>query len=81
MINFQNKISPHLTNLKEKPMLYTGIDLHRCVIALCTVNENGTVVARSRVKTDPAAILTYFRQWPDRHRAAVESTTGWYWLC
>ncbi len=64
MISCQNKISPRLTNLKERPMLYTGIDLHRHVIALCTVNENGTVVARSRVKTDPAVILVYFRQWP-----------------
>lgn len=62
-------------------MLYTGIDLHRRVIALCTVNESGTVLARSRIKTDPEAILTYFHQWPEPYRAVVESTSGWYWFC
>ena len=62
-------------------MLYTGIDLHRRVIALCTVNENGTVIARTRIKTDPQSILTYFHQWSEPHKAVVECTTGWYWFC
>ena len=62
-------------------MLYTGIDLHRRVIALCTVNDSGTVLARNKIKTDPAAILNYFHQWSDPHRAVVECTTGWYWFC
>ena len=70
-----------LTNPKENTMLYTGIDLHRRVIALCTVNDSGTVIARTKIKTDPQAILTYFHQWSEPHRAVVECTTGWYWFC
>jgi transposase len=61
-------------------MLYSGIDLHRRLIVVCTVDNNGTIIARSRMKTDPALVSEYFRQWPDQHRAVVECTTGWYWL-
>jgi transposase len=32
------------------------------------------------MKTDPALVSEYFRQWPDQHRAVVECTTGWYWF-
>lgn len=62
-------------------MLYTGIDLHRRLLVLCTLNEQGTIVARSRIKNDPIAVTTYFRQWSDSHRAVVECTSNWYWLC
>jgi transposase len=61
-------------------MLYSGIDLHRRLIVVCTVDDKGTIIARSRMKTDPALVSEYFRQWPDQHRAVVECTTGWYWL-
>ncbi|MBI4549123.1 MAG: IS110 family transposase [Ignavibacteriae bacterium] len=63
-------------------MYYTGIDLHRRSIALCTVDENGTVVEHRTMKTRPELVTAYFQQWPDHeHRAVVECTTGWYWLC
>ncbi len=61
-------------------MLYSGIDLHRRLIVVCTVDNNGTIIARRQMKTDPALVSEYFRQWPDQHRAVVECTTGWYWL-
>jgi transposase len=61
-------------------MLYSGIDLHRRLIVVCTVDDKGTIVARSRMKTDPALVSEYFRQWLDQHRAVVECTTGWYWF-
>ncbi|MBI5464253.1 MAG: IS110 family transposase, partial [Ignavibacteriales bacterium] len=63
-------------------MLYTGIDLHRRSIVVCTVNESGTIVDRRTMKTRPELVTAYFQQWPDHeHRAVVECTTGWYWLC
>lgn len=31
-------------------MLYSGDDLHRRVVAICTVEENGTVIARTKMK-------------------------------
>jgi transposase len=61
-------------------MLYSGIDLHRRLIVVCTVDNNGTIIARRQMKTDPALVSEYFRQWPGQHRAVVECTTGWYWL-
>jgi transposase len=61
-------------------MLYSGVDLHRRLIVICTVDEGGSVVARCRMKTDPALVSEYFRRWPDQHRAVVECTTGWYWF-
>lgn len=62
-------------------MFYTGVDLHRRSLAVCTVDENGTVTARSKMKTDPDLVTNYFQQWPGDHRAVVECTTGWYWFC
>jgi len=62
-------------------MLYSGVDLHRRLIVICTVDESGSVLARKSMKTQPELITNYFRQWPDDHRAVVECTTGWYWFC
>jgi len=62
-------------------MLYTGIDLHRRSIVVCTVDESGTIIDRRSMKTQPELVIMYFRQWTVEHHAVVESTTGWYWLC
>ena len=62
-------------------MLYTGIDLHTRLIVMCTVNDSGTIVGRTSIKTDPDALVAYFRRWSDPHRAVVECTSNWYWLC
>jgi transposase len=62
-------------------MLYSGIDLHRRLIVICTVDSAGTVVARAKIKTEPDAVVTYFRQWTEPHHAVVECTSNWYWLC
>jgi transposase len=63
-------------------MLYTGIDLHRRSIVVCTLDENGSIVERRTMKTEPELVTTYFRQWPaQEHRAVVECTSNWYWLC
>jgi len=61
-------------------MLYSGVDLHRRLIVICTVDESGTVVAHTKMKTDPVLVSEYFHRWPDQHRAVVECTTGWYWF-
>jgi len=61
-------------------MLYSGVDLHRRLIVICTVDDNGVIVARTKMKTDPASVSEYFQRWTGNHRAVVECTTGWYWL-
>ena len=62
-------------------MLHSGIDLHPRLIVICTVNDQGTVVARTRMKTESDLVIAYFRQWTDPHQAVVECTSNWYWLC
>lgn len=62
-------------------MFYTGVDLHRRSLAMCTVDENGAVTARSKMKTDLVLVTNYFQQLPGDHQAVVECTTGWYWFC
>jgi hypothetical protein len=54
-------------------MLYSGVDLHRRLIVVCTVDENGSIIARSRMKTDPALVSEYFRQWPDQQPRTLDS--------
>jgi hypothetical protein len=34
-------------------MLYSGVDLHRRLIVICTVDANGSVLARKSMKTQP----------------------------
>ena len=46
-----------------------------------TVNDSEAIVARTKIKTEPDAVVAYFRQWTDPHRAVVECTSNWYWLC
>ncbi len=62
-------------------MYYTGVDLHRRLIVLCTVDESGTIVARARMRTEPEKIIGYFSQWAAPQKAVVECTGSWYWFC
>lgn len=61
-------------------MYYTGIDLHRRSVVVCTLNDSGNVVERRSMKTQPEQITSYFRQWSaGEQNVVVECTTGW--LC
>ncbi len=43
-------------------MLYSGIDLHRRSITICTVDEHGTALMKMDFKNNPKDIVHYFRQ-------------------
>ena len=63
--------------------LYTGLDLHKRSITATTLDEAGSIVAHSKLPCLREALLLYFADCapgPVRHRAAVEATTGWYWV-
>jgi transposase len=69
-------------SLQEDVMFYTGIDLHRRSIVVCTLDEHGTTIAHRHMSTEPELVTAYFRQWPaQEQRAVVEATACWYWLC
>jgi transposase len=61
-------------------MLHSGIDLHKNDLVACTLDASGKVVKERRLRTQPAAVVEYFRSLPGPHRAVVESTASWYWL-
>ena len=61
---------------------YTGIDLHKRTAYLTTVDENGTVAGQKKLSCQREALRQYFGSFEDeaQHKAAVETTIGWYWV-
>jgi transposase len=61
---------------------YTGIDLHKRTAYLTTVDENGTVAGQKKLSCQRDRFRQYFRSFDGdgSHQAAVETTTGWYWV-
>jgi transposase len=62
-------------------MLYSGIDLHRHTIQICPVDTNGTIIEQRNMKAHKKTVREYFNQWQIPHRAVVECTGNWYWIC
>jgi len=64
-------------------MYYSGIDLHKDMSLITTINENGAILSQRKVPNHKAHIITYFNQVSptgSEHKAVVESTANWYWL-
>jgi len=59
---------------------YTGIDLHKKFVQMTTLDRDGNVAKRRRVRNDPELIAHYFVELPGVHRAVFESCVGWYWV-
>lgn len=59
---------------------YSGIDLHKRTAVIHTVDTEGTLVKEATLKNHPSALAAYFAAPAGRHRAVVETTSGWYWL-
>jgi transposase len=62
------------------PTHFTGLDLHKRTLTATTLDAAGAVVATARMPCRPDALRAYFAQQPGDHAAAVECTTGWYWV-
>lgn len=61
-------------------MYYSGIDLHKNMCMITTLNEAGVTLKQTRLPNDGYSILNYFFSMGKEHKAVVESTTNWYWL-
>ncbi len=61
-------------------MFYSGIDLHKDISWITTIDENGVVVQQVKLPNDPVYILNHFQGLSGHHKAVVESTSNWYWL-
>ena len=61
-------------------MYYSGIDLHKDMCFITTINDSGLIVKQSKLPNNDHAILNYFFSLGSDHKAVVESTSNWYWL-
>jgi len=61
-------------------MFYSGIDLHKDMSVITTINPEGTIVKQSKVPNTVCAILNYFNPLGLQQKAVVESTSNWYWI-
>jgi len=61
-------------------MYYSGIDLHKDMCFISTIDDSGVIVKQSKVPNTDLAILNHFFDIGKDHRAVVESTSNWYWL-
>ena len=61
-------------------MLYSGIDLHKDMSVITTINPEGTIIKQSKVPNTDLAILNYFNPLGPEQKAVVESTSNWYWI-
>lgn len=64
------------------PTYYTGIDLHKRTAYLTTIDERGQLAGQKKLPCRRRALRQYFASFETgaRHKAAVETTTGWYWV-
>ena len=61
-------------------MYYSGIDLHKDMCFITTINASGLIVKQCKVPNNDSAILNYFFSLGNDHKTVVESTSNWYWL-
>ena len=61
-------------------MFYSGIDLHKNMSVITTIDEHGIIIKQEKLANDEYLILNYFFSIGKPHRAVVESTSNWYWL-
>lgn len=61
-------------------MFYSGIDLHKNMSVITTIDDNGIIIKQEKLANDEYLILNYFFSIGKQHKAVVESTSNWYWL-
>lgn len=61
-------------------MFYSGIDLHKDMCVISTLNQNGDMIRQSKVPNHNTSIIRYFSDIGKPHKAVVEATANWYWL-
>ena len=61
-------------------MYYTGIDLHKFISYLTTVDSSGAIIKQENLKNVAHNFIQYFSSIPGEHQTTVESTMTWYWL-
>lgn len=65
---------------KEALMFYSGIDLHKNMCFITTLDKEGNIIKQQKLPNDELTILNYFFTISKHHNTVVESTSNWYWL-
>ena len=60
-------------------MLYTGLDLHRSLSYLTTMNEKGEIIAQKKLPSN-GEIVDFLKSLGESMEIAIEATPSWYWL-
>jgi transposase len=58
---------------------YVGIDLHRRRSVIVRMNQDGEVLATTRIINDPLALAAEVANAGTDAQVALEATNGWYW--
>ena len=61
-------------------MYYSGIDLHKDMSLITTLNEQGNIIRQEKLPNDEHTILNYFYAIGKQHKVVVECIANWYWL-
>jgi transposase len=62
-------------------MLYSGIDIHKRFSVITTLDQQGQLIAKAKVKNKPELINQYFNKLDqDTHKAVIEACFAWGWL-
>ena len=61
-------------------MFYSGIDLHKNMSFITTLDNEGNIVKQDKLPNDEYAILNYFCSIGKHHKVVVECIANWYWL-
>ena len=61
-------------------MYYTGIDLHKKISYITTVDEAGRIVAKANLVNHEDTIINYFKELKEKPKIVIESMSSWYWL-
>jgi transposase len=61
----------------QSTTIYIGMDMHKRTSTFAVKDRDGTVLAKEKVETDPAAITTFLQKFP-KATLAVEPVSQWY---
>ena len=60
-------------------MLYTGLDLHKSLSYITTVNERGEVGGQKKLPSN-GEVVDFLKGFEDTMEVAIDATLSWHWL-
>jgi hypothetical protein len=64
----------------KQHQFYCGIDLHARLLAICIVDQAGSIVLQTQIPADKQLLLTTLAPFRPDLVVAVECLFAWYWV-